>query len=136
MRNASKLFRLTTGALLTVAALFAPHASGQDPVKVAPESYKVLLENDRVRVLDVDLKPGASAPMHSHPAYILYPLTESRIKITHPNGKTEVIESKPGRAIWREPMAHAMENVGTTESHVLNIELKECPKVPAPAKAP
>nr|NIP31626.1 hypothetical protein [Candidatus Dadabacteria bacterium]NIQ16433.1 hypothetical protein [Candidatus Dadabacteria bacterium] len=47
-------------------------AMAQDAVKVAPESYKVLLENDRVRVLEFQIKPGKKDAMHSHPAYIVY----------------------------------------------------------------
>jgi hypothetical protein len=33
-------------------------ASAQDPVKTSPQYYKVLLENDQVRVLEYRLKPG------------------------------------------------------------------------------
>ena len=43
-----------------------------DAVKVAPESYKVLLENDRVRVLEYRIKPGYKNAMHSHPDFLLY----------------------------------------------------------------
>ncbi len=34
----------------------------QDPVKVAPDIYKVRLENDQVRVLDIHLKQGLNPP--------------------------------------------------------------------------
>jgi hypothetical protein len=43
-----------------------------DPVKVAPKMYKVLLENHRVRVLEARVKPGVTAPMHSHPGSVVY----------------------------------------------------------------
>jgi len=33
-------------------------AAAQDGVKVAPENYKVLLENAHVRMVDFTLKPG------------------------------------------------------------------------------
>jgi hypothetical protein len=36
-----------------------------DDVKVAPDVYKVLLENDEVRVLEARLKQGAKSEMHS-----------------------------------------------------------------------
>jgi hypothetical protein len=29
-----------------------------------------------------------------------------------------------GQTIWREPVMHAVENVGTTEVHALALELK------------
>jgi quercetin dioxygenase-like cupin family protein len=47
------------------------HLMEQDLVKVAPKICKVLLENDRVRVLEIRFKPGGKLPMHSHPAYIV-----------------------------------------------------------------
>ena len=44
----------------------------QDPVEVAPNIYKVPLENDRVRVLDIHMQPGDKSPQHSPPAHVLY----------------------------------------------------------------
>ncbi|PYJ67167.1 MAG: hypothetical protein DME76_15800, partial [Verrucomicrobia bacterium] len=46
-------------------------ASAQDPVKTSPQYYKVLLENDQVRVLEYRLKPGEKEPTHSHPAGVV-----------------------------------------------------------------
>ena len=39
----------------------------EDAVKVAPNSYKSILENERVRVLEYRGKPGDKTAMHSHP---------------------------------------------------------------------
>ncbi len=109
-------------------------ALAQDPVKVSPDTTKVLLENDRVRVLEFRVKSGEKVPMHSHPACVVYFLNDSKVKFTYPDGKTEEREGKAGEARWREPVTHAAENVGTTELHVLDIELKGAAKKPAPAK--
>ena len=49
-----------------------------DAVKVAPHFYKVLLENDRVRLLDSRTKPGDKSDMHSHPAILVYPVTAGK----------------------------------------------------------
>ncbi len=38
-------------------------AQAQDPVKVAPGNYKVTLDNSRVRVLDIHIKPGEKVAM-------------------------------------------------------------------------
>ena len=40
----------------------AVFAFGQDPVKITPQFYKVLLENDQVRVLEYRIKPGEKKP--------------------------------------------------------------------------
>ncbi|HEX2170445.1 MAG TPA: hypothetical protein VHF65_09110, partial [Nitrososphaera sp.] len=44
-----------------------PMTHHDDAVKVAPDSYKVVLENDAVRVLEVRIKQGTKSEMHSHP---------------------------------------------------------------------
>ncbi len=106
----------------------------QDPAKVTPNTHKVLLENDRVRVLDIRVKPGTKVPMHSHPDYVVYALSDFKVKFTFPDGKTAEVEGKAGEATWRDAETHAAENVGTTELHVLNVELKGAAKKPKPAK--
>ena len=100
-------------------------AAAQDVMKVAPESHKVLLENDQVRVLRVHMKPGDKAPMHSHPHNVAYFLTDARVKITLPNGKTEERNLKAGSSNWSEATTHAAENIGTTELEEIQIELKK-----------
>jgi len=100
----------------------------QDPVKVAPKNCKILLENDRVRVVETRLRAGGKMPMHSHPAYIIYALSSHKVKVTFPDGKTKEVKIKAGEALWSEGVSHAVDNIGTTEAHVLNIEFKEPPK--------
>jgi hypothetical protein len=43
-----------------------------DAVAAAPGNHRVLLENDRVRVLEVTVNPGEREPLHAHcPARIV-----------------------------------------------------------------
>jgi beta-alanine degradation protein BauB len=100
-------------------------SAAQDVVKVSPETHRVLLENDRVRVLDVRIKPGERVAMHSHPPSVVHYLSDGSLRITYPDGRTEVREVKTGTAVWSEAATHAAENVGTREFHELQIELKE-----------
>jgi hypothetical protein len=44
--------------------------------KVATDAYKVVLENDQVRLLEVRAKPGTKIPMHAHSAYVAYAVTD------------------------------------------------------------
>ncbi len=124
MKNLNSLI---IGFLLAALMLAVGTKTGvaQDVVKVAPQSYKVLLENDRVRVLEYRLKPAGKEPMHSHPDYIVYALTSGKAKFTLPNGKTIEREIKAGQAKFIKAETHAVENVGTTTVHGLLIELKE-----------
>ena len=121
------LTQFIMGVLLaTLMVVFLTNtAVAQDPVKVAPEHYKVLLENDRVRVLEITYKPGEKAAMHSHPASVLYYLGDFKAKFTFPDGKTANIEGKKGVAEWHEAFTHAAENIDTTEIHLIAVELKE-----------
>jgi quercetin dioxygenase-like cupin family protein len=105
--------------------LTAQTASTQDVMKVASDSHRVLLENDQVRVLSVTLKAGQKAPMHSHPASVVYFLSDGRLKFTFSDGKTLIREVKHGNALWSEPVTHEAENVGTTEFTELQIEMKQ-----------
>ena len=97
---------------------------GQEAVTTSPNYYKVLLENDQVRVLEHRLKPGEKEPMHSHPAGVVYVVTGAKAKFTYPDGRTEEKTAYAGQVIWREPTTHAVENVGDTETDVIAIDFK------------
>lgn len=96
----------------------------EDPVKVAPDVYRVLLDNEHVRVLEARMHLGASSAMHSHPASVCFGLCDARVRFTLANGKTKEMSIKAGEATWHEAEDHAVENIGTTEARVLVVELK------------
>jgi beta-alanine degradation protein BauB len=115
------------GAFVTSIAFAVSHtpASTQDPVKLSPQYYKVLVDYDQVRVLEFHIKPGEKEPMHSHPAAVVYAFRDAKSKISYPDGKTEERSLTAGQTSWRNPVTHATENVGTTEAHALFVELKK-----------
>ncbi len=133
LKNAHRL--QMKGLLIAFLLLVAARpAQPQDVVKVSPETHSVILENAQVRVLDVHVKPGQKVAMHSHPAGILYYLSDAKLKITSPDGKTGEREVKAGTAVWSEAVTHAAENIGATELHEVQTELKETAKKPGPTK--
>jgi beta-alanine degradation protein BauB len=71
---------------------------GQDPVKLSPQYYKVLIDNNEVRVLEYHLTPGEKEPMHSHPRGFVYYLTNAKLKVSFPDGKSEESVVKTGEA--------------------------------------
>ena len=97
----------------------------QDPVKQSPQYYKVLIDNDEVRVLEYHLKPGEKEPMHSHPRGFVYYLADAKVRVSFPAGKTEESQLKAGEAHWRDALSHAVENIGNTEAHAIALELKK-----------
>lgn len=118
------------GALMTTVA-FAVSTKVmalQDAVKLSPQYYKILFENDRVRVLEYHNEPGDKEPMHSHPRGVVYYLSGSKSKTTYPDGRFTEVEHKSGDIIWRDAVKHASENIGSTDAHILAIELKDPPK--------
>lgn len=107
-----------------VLILLAVTAFAQDPVPLYPDNYKVLLENDRVRVLDFQLKKGAREDFHAHPAAVTYVLTPFKIRFTFPDGSTRIREAKVGEVFYGDALTHASENIGDTDAHGLLIEMK------------
>jgi len=95
-----------------------------DAVKVSPDSYKVVLENDQVRVLEVQIKQGAKVDMHSHPKSVAICLNDQRLKFTFPNGKTEETDVKRAQAVWLDGITHTVENVRNEDASSIVVELK------------
>jgi quercetin dioxygenase-like cupin family protein len=117
-------------AVMLLAAGAARTAAAQDPLKVAPEMYRLLHENDRVRVMEVTFKPGGKIAKHSHPDHMIYAVSGGKLKIHHSEGEPVDADIKTGDVLWLAAESHWAENTGTTEVRLLVTELKE----PAPAK--
>ena len=115
---------MKTFILISLLAVLCTTAHAQDPVKTSPQYYKVLLENDQVRVLEYRLKAGGKEAMHSHPAGVVYVLSGAKLRFTYPDGRTEEKAAATGETIWRESTTHAVENIGDTEAHAIGIDLK------------
>ena len=107
--------------------LLASSALAQDPAPIYPENYKVITENDRVRVMDFKLRKGAKEDFHAHPAHVVYVLTGFRIMFRFPDGRTALRETKTGDVLFSEAVTHASENIGDTDAHGLLVELKTPP---------
>jgi quercetin dioxygenase-like cupin family protein len=95
-----------------------------DAVTVAPEIYKILLENDRVRVLDVTGEPGTRSPMHSHPDSVMHAVSDASIVITDNEGESNAVDVPAGITFWSPASSHSVENVGSGTVHFIRIELK------------
>jgi hypothetical protein len=102
-----------------------PMTHHDDAVKVAPDSYKVVLENDAVRVLEVRIKQGTKSEMHSHPKSVAICINDQRLRFTFPNGKSEDADLKRGQTVWLDGISHAVENVGTEDVSSVVVELKK-----------
>lgn len=115
--------------LILLAALGAMTgaAQAQDAAQVQPRAYKVVLENDRLRVLEFSSRPGmgvCGTGMHSHPAHLTVALTPGKARVTTPDGKVETVENKDVVVFWSEAETHEVENVSGRDMRALLVELK------------
>jgi hypothetical protein len=111
----------------TIAALYLVSASAfaQDPVQTDGEKYRAILENECVRVLEYNDRPGDKTHQHRHPAFVLYALSGFTRTLTLPGGKVLRREFKPGDVMWSEEQTHIGENVGDTPTRVIIVELRK-----------
>jgi hypothetical protein len=94
-----------------------------DAVCTDPTLYTVVFENQRVRVLRYRDRPGDKTSLHQHPDMVLVPLSNFRRRLTV-NGHSVDLEKTAFDPGWVPAQAHVGENVGTTDTHVLLIELR------------
>jgi hypothetical protein len=98
--------------------------SSRDPVITDGDKYKAVFENDRVRVLEYRDSPGEKTSPHHHSDFVLCALSAFRRKFVLSDGREVVREVRPGEVAWSKAQSHIGENVGSTGTHVLMIELK------------
>lgn len=109
-----------------------PDADDLDAMVAAPDHHEVLLENERVRVLDTRLAPGQRTPIHTHASSAaLYVMSWSDFVRRDAQGNV-IVDSRGwerppaiGEALWLPPLpAHSVENIGTAELRLIAVELK------------
>ena len=94
-----------------------------DPAITNADSYKVLFENDQVRVLEYTDKPGHLTTPHEHPNSVMYTLSSFQRRLHSESGQKDVA-MKTGTTAWLSAQVHSGENIGETDTHVIFVELK------------
>ena len=103
-----------------------------DARAAAPDHHAVLLENDRVRVLDTRIDPGEQTPLHTHTwPSVLYVLSWSDFIRYDADGnvlvdsRTWSSSPRDGTTLWSAALGpHSARNVGQHQLRVIAIELK------------
>jgi beta-alanine degradation protein BauB len=95
-----------------------------DPIKLDPKHYKVVLENDQVRVLRATYGLHEKSVMHEHPASVAVFMKDGHVKFNLPDGTSQEVMSKAHDATWADAGKHLPENIGDKPIEVLVIELK------------
>ena len=121
--------KISTSLLIVVLLTLSSAIHAQDFVKVADQgTTKVLLENDQVRVVQIETAPGGVTTWHSHPNYILYALTDGKLESTEKGKPATVLNFKAGEALFMPAVTHMAKNVGTTTVKLVLTELKPVKK--------
>ena len=95
-----------------------------DPAVTNPDVYKVVFENERVRVLEYLDQPGHRTTPHRHPDSVMHTLSSFRRRLIG-DGQEREVDMPAGLTGWLPAQEHAGENIGDTATHVLFFELKE-----------
>ncbi|MEO5875978.1 MAG: hypothetical protein ABIS86_11255 [Streptosporangiaceae bacterium] len=98
--------------------------SSNDPVATDPQLYKVIFENDRVRVLEYRDCPGDMTHPHWHPDSVMVTLSAFRRQVSS-GGRQADVALPAGEVRWLAAQEHTGHNTGSTDTHTVFIELKE-----------
>jgi quercetin dioxygenase-like cupin family protein len=95
-----------------------------DPVVVDPKHYSALIDNEHVRVLQINYGPHEKSPMHSHPDSVAIFMADQRARFTSPDGKMQERDMQAGQVQWMPAETHAPENLSDHPLKLILIELK------------
>lgn len=96
-----------------------------DPCITNPDHYKVVFENDRVRVLEYKDKPGDRTTPHEHPDSVMYTRSSFRRRLYAADDQEREVEMEEGLTGWLPAQRHSGHNIGDTDTHVIFVELKD-----------
>ncbi len=119
--------------ILLLAIQAAPSSS--DAVAAAPNSHRVLLEDEKIRILRVEVAPGVTEPVHDHrwPSVMYFEQPQPITYITYKliNGKPVETERFDAPAFVKSQIVrgepeglHAVTNRGSAPFVAIRIEFK------------
>jgi len=118
---------------LVLALLCPSSGAGQKPVPTppadvllaSPGNFRLLLDNEYVRVIEYVVRPGERDQWHTHPAKVSYVAGGGTLRLNTDEGKSFLADVKPGTTTWDQPVGrHFVENVGKTPVRIILTEVK------------
>lgn len=95
-----------------------------DPTVTNGDHYRVILENEKVRVLEYTDAPGDETTPHEHPDSVMYTLSSFTRRLMSGDFQMDV-ELDAGQVLWLPAQQHHAKNIGETTTHVIFVELKD-----------
>ena len=113
-------------AAAAAAAQPPPAVQPVDALTASPDNFRLMLENDRVRVLEYTLLPGRKDHRHTHPQRVAHVISGGKLRVHFPDGGHLDFDEKTGDSSWSaaSPL-HDNENIGTTPIKILLVEVKD-----------
>ncbi|MCK5438509.1 MAG: hypothetical protein KAI97_01120 [Gemmatimonadetes bacterium] len=110
---------------ILLVALSASAGWAQDPTAVDPDHYKLVFENDQVRVLRVHYEPGEKSVMHEHAAGVVIPLTTQTWLMHSPDGTSADASTEANVPFWTDAVVHLPENPSDEPGEAILVEFKK-----------
>jgi len=129
MNFVSKLVRLVplaAGAFVAATSLAAAQADPEKPV-TPPDSYRVVMENDRMRMIEVHIKPRSKVHVDS-PANrdrFLYMLTDGALVLAPPGKTPYEFALHAGESAVFPAVSPVVENDTNQAVRALMVEIKQ-----------
>jgi hypothetical protein len=119
-------FALFAAAIMIGVSSSAVAQTVEPAYKAAPDTYKVIFEDNNFRVTEANHKKGVRDKMHSHPVpFVVYNLTDCKTRLYTPDGATKEVAGKAGTASANPVIAaHAAENIGDADCKQIFVEKK------------
>ena len=128
--NASAILRAASVVTLIAAAPLAGQqlviAPQVDALTASPENFRLILENDDVRVLEYTLLPGQRDRRHTHPQRVAHVISGGQLRVGFPDGTHRDFDEIAGDTEWSNSSPlHDTQNIGTTPIKILLVEVKQ-----------
>src|SRR4051812_28847244 len=78
-----------------------------DPASTDPDKYKVIFENERVRVLEYKDEPGQATSPHDHPDSVMYTLSSFERRLVADGGESREVSLAAGEVRWLDAQTHS-----------------------------
>lgn len=102
-------------------------ALGARPSLALSKGENVVVENEKVRVVEFVLEPGIAMGMHDHPRdRVEITVVGGKVRVTTPDGKTQEADEKEGSVVFNKASAarHDVVNIGKSALRAYHVELK------------
>ncbi len=117
--------KILAGVFIMATMSFSTTLIAEDGVVADPKHYTVEFENDRIRVIRIKYGPGEKSVMHTHGPNMAVLLSDTKSRMTFPDGTSEETTTTAGGIQWADAGEHLPENLSDSPVELVLIELKD-----------